>query len=309
MSSKNVKGQVLLLLLLLGVGTAVPGFAGSAVIGSVAGSMNATLGGQVLLPHTTIVSGDTVEVNEGAAVVAVDDTSRMVFGRQTTASFLRDANEITVLLSHGNLSMYHPQDGTPLRVKVGELTVVPAKGFKTLGEVAMLGSSVVITAKEGSLRVEGRGSALEVAKGKTITIPARAARAATPGSAKPAAGAIAGIGWQVASVAAGGTAAALSGVAISRANGAKDAANAATAAGNAATAAANAATTAATTADTDAIAATAAANAATAAATAGATANAAAINTVGCALDVVNPNVTVNGKKVSPYIPPAGSTC
>jgi hypothetical protein len=263
----------------------------------------------------------------------------MVFGRQTVASFLRDADEVTVLLSHGNLSLYHPQEGVALRVKVGDITVAPAKGFKTLGEVATVGDNIVITAKEGALRVEGNGSALEVAKGKTISLPSRAARAAAPGSSRPVVGA-AGIGWQVASVAAGGTSAALSAVAISRASGAKDAANtanttagqavtaanaastaaqaattAATTAGvnaAAATAAANAATTAATAADADAVAATAAAKAATAAAnaaTAASTANATAINTVGCALDVVNPNVTVNGKKVSPYIPPAGLTC
>jgi hypothetical protein len=318
MSSKNLKAEVTLFLLFLGMITALPMLAGSAVIGSVAGSMNATIGGLAALPNTTIVSGDNLQVNEGAAVVAIGETSRMVFGRQTVASFLRDADEVTVLLSHGNLSLYHPQEGVALRIKVGDITVVPSKGFKTLGEVATVGDNIVITAKEGALRVEGNGSALEVAKGKTISLPSRAARAAAPGSSRAVVGA-AGIGWQVASVAAGGTSAALSGVAISRAGGAKDAANTAnTTAGqaltaaNAASTAATAAATAATTAGTNAAAATAAATAATTAAnaaTAASTANATSINSVGCAFDVVNPNVTVNGKKVSPYIPPAGFTC
>ncbi len=245
MLSKNLKK--LSLLLLLGVVAAAPAFAGSAVIGSVAGSMNATIGGQPLIPNTTIFSGDSLQVNDGVAVVAVDKSSRMVFGRDTTASFLRDPNEVTVLLSRGNVSMYHPQDGAALRLKVGDVTVVPAKGFKTLGEVAMVGGSVVITAKEGSFRVEGNGSALEVAKGKTITIPVKAARAARPGPAgAPAMGDNTTEYLAGGALGAGAAAAILAGIALSRAGGARDAANAATTAANAATTAATAATTAAT---------------------------------------------------------------
>ncbi len=319
------KWTVSLFLLLVGVVAAGPVLAGSAVIGSVAGSMNATVGGQAALPNTTIVSGDSLEVNEGAAVVAMDDSNRMVFSRQTSASFLRDSSEVTVLLSRGSVSLYHPRDGVALRVKVGEITVEPAKGFKTLGEVAMVGGGIVITAKEGSLRVAGSGSALEVAKGRTVTIPNQSARAATPGPARPAAGA-ASAAWQIASVAAGGTSAVLSGVAISHANSAKDAATAASTAATAAnataaqadadaiaaTAAATAATTAATAAGTNAAAATTAAQAADADAIAATTAanNAqATANLVGCAIDKVTPTVTVNGAKVSPYVPPAGSKC
>src|SRR5712692_10321398 len=205
MARKHVSRNVSLFLLLLGIVAAGPVFAGSAVIGSVAGSMNSTMDGQALAPNTTVFSGDSLEVNDGVAVVAVEKSSRMVFGGQTAVSFLRDANGVTVFLSHGSVSMYHPQEGVPLRIKVGELSVAPAQGFKTLGEVAMVGGSVVITAKEGSLRVEGNGSAVEVAKGKTITLPAASARAANPSPAKPGAGAVAGIGWQVAGVAAAGT--------------------------------------------------------------------------------------------------------
>ncbi len=256
MSSKNLKVQVYLLCLVMGIVAAAPAFAGSAVIGSVAGSINATMGGQALMPNTVIFSGDSLQVKDGAAVVALG-SSRMAFGRQTTVSFLRDSNEVTVLLSRGNLSMYHTQDGVALRVKVGDVTVLPAKGFKTLGEVAMVGDSVVITAKEGSFRVEGNGSALEVAKGKMITLPVKGG---TVGAARPSpAGAPVGgdnatlLGYTA--TAAGGIAAILAAIAISRANGAKDAANAAnTTAGNAVTAA-NAATAAANTGNANAIAA------------------------------------------------------
>ena len=85
--------------LLLAMLAAMPVLAGSAVVGSVAGSMNATVGGQALLPNTTIFSGDSVQVRDGVAVLAVGNTGRMILGRDTVASFLRDSNAVTVVLS------------------------------------------------------------------------------------------------------------------------------------------------------------------------------------------------------------------
>jgi hypothetical protein len=111
MLSVHQKLRLSLFALVFVIISALPVFSGSAVVGSVAGSMNATIGGQALLPNTTIFSGDSLQVNDGVAVVAIDNTSRMVFGRETTVSFLRGADEVTVLLGRGNLSMYHPEDG------------------------------------------------------------------------------------------------------------------------------------------------------------------------------------------------------
>ena len=246
-----------------------PLMAGSAIVGSVAGSMNATIGGQALVPNTTVFSGDSLQVREGAAVVAVGRGSRLVFGRATEASFLREGTDVTVLLGQGNVSLYQGQAGVSLRVKVGTVTVAPAGGFKTLGEVAMLNGAVVITAKEGKLRVEGNGPAVEVMKGKTITVKAREARAPQGGGGAAVSGATA---LQVGSVAGSGLSAVMGGVAISRAGDARDAA-----------AAAN--TTAAHAAD-------AAEEAAAAADAAGEAAHAA-----GCALNKFDP-------ELSPYKPP-----
>jgi hypothetical protein len=58
MSMKQSTLRTLIMLLLLGVMAAAPVYAGSAVVGSVAGSLNATVGGQVLAPNTVIFSGD-----------------------------------------------------------------------------------------------------------------------------------------------------------------------------------------------------------------------------------------------------------
>jgi len=229
MMRKNWKAHITLWVLLVVAATAIPAFGGSAVVGSVAGSMNATISGQVLIPNTTIFSGDSLQVKDGAAVVAVGSGSRLVFGRETEASFLRDANEVTVLLGRGNVSLYRAAEGTGLRIKVGEVSILPAAGYKTLGEVALLGGTIVVTAKEGKLRVEGNGPAVEVVKGKTITLarPARGPQGGAAGSGSGSAGVSGSTALQIGAIAAGGTAAVLSGVAMSRSGDARDAAAAA----------------------------------------------------------------------------------
>jgi len=227
--------RLTLFALLVGAVATVPALAGSAVIGSVAGSMNATVGGQSLLPNTTIFSGDSLQVRDGVAVIAVGNNSRVIFGRDTVASFLRESKEVTVLLSQGNVSMLHPNDGTPVRVKAGEVSISPAAGFKTLGEVAMLNGSVVVTAKEGALQVDDHGSTKNVAKGQTIVL--------TPKTAQSKGG---GAGWgggsttlEVVTLGAAGAGAILAGVAMSRAGTASTNAQSAIAAANAATSAAS----------------------------------------------------------------------
>jgi len=270
MFSGKWKVRAALMVLAVALVAGVPMFAGSAVVGSVAGSMNATIGGQALLPNTTIFSGDSLQVKDGAAVVAVGRGSRLVFGRETVASFLREAGEVTVLLGQGNVSLYQGQAGVNVRVKVGTVTVAPTGEFKTLGEIAMVNGAVVVTAKEGKLRVEGNGPAVEVVKGKTMMVSAKQARSPQGGAAGAGAGAGSGsagmtatTALQIGSVAAGGTSTVMSGVAISRAGDARDAASAA-----------NSTAADAASASNDAAAAAAAAEA--------------AANSAGCALDVVS---------------------
>jgi hypothetical protein len=293
MLSKHCIARFSLCLILLGSVAALPALAGSAVVGSVAGSMNATVGGQTLLPNTTLFSGDSLQVKDGVAVVALGSASRMVFGRDTAASFLRDSNEVIVLLSQGNVSVFHDAEGMPVRMKIGDISVVPVSGFKTLGEVAMLNGAVVVTAKEGTLRVEGNGQVINVAKGKTITVVPAAN--APQGGGKPPAGAgrVGGgsVALEAGALGAGGAAAILAGVALSRAGDAKtEAAAADSAAASAATAASAAA---------------AAASAAAATASAAAAAASYAAIASGCAL-----NLEANSLgKASPYTPPTGVSC
>jgi hypothetical protein len=292
MLSRNCIARFSLYLILLGLVAVAPVFAGSAVVGSVAGTMNATVGGQTLLPNTTLFSGDSLQVKDGVAVVALGNASRMVFGRDTVASFLRDSDEVTVLLGQGNVSVFHDVSGTPVRMKIGDVSVVPVSGFKTLGEVAMLNGVVIVTAKDGAMRVdEGNGKVVNVAKGKTLTVTPQMKAPQGGGSAGRCCGGGSGGYWPIVATAAAGAAAVLAGVAVSRAGNANtnasDAASAAASAGSAAAAAASAAA------------------AATSAAEAAASTAAAAANNVGCAL-----NVLANEEgETSPYTPPTGETC
>jgi hypothetical protein len=220
----------------------------------------------------------------------------MVLGRDTVASFLRDSNEVTVLLGQGSVSVFHDVDGMPVRMKIGNVSVVPVSGFKTLGEVAMLNGTVVVTAKEGMLRVEGNSQVVNVAKGKTITVVPEAnapqqAGGKTPGGAGRCCTGGVSTALEAGALGAGITAAILAGVAVSRSGNATSAANSAIAAAE--TAASNAAA-----AESGASAAVSAANSA---------ASAALYNSIalGCALDTLASSLG----RPSPYTPPSGYSC
>lgn len=148
--------------------------ANAKVIGLVKGSTNASVGGETLLPDTTIFSGDRLEVNNGMAVVAFGGANRMIFQHDTVASFLQDSQRVTVLLSRGAVSLFAGESSVPARVKVGDISVAPVSGYTTLGEVAMGDGTVTVTAKDGWLQIERNGKAIIVAKGKTLKLVLRA---------------------------------------------------------------------------------------------------------------------------------------
>ena len=156
----------------IAVGSSFP-LGGSMAVGALMGSKNATVDGQVPLPHTTLLSGDNLQVKDGLAMVTLDQGNRMILGRETEASFLREADAVTVSLTQGNLSLYHPQASRTFRVRAGDVTVSPANGYRTMGELAMADGILMVTAKSGSLQVEQAGTTQEVATGKTIQVTAR----------------------------------------------------------------------------------------------------------------------------------------
>ncbi len=188
MISKSQFAPLCLSVFLLPLVVATPAYSGSSVIGLVKGSTNASVGGQTLLPDTALFSGDRLEVNDGVAVVALGSTSRMTFYRDTVASFLRDSGQVTVLLGQGAVCFFHAESSVPVRVKVGDISVVPVSAFETLGDVAAGNGVVTVTAKDGRLLVVGNGQAIIVANGDTLALAARAGdpkAASEPGVPKP----------------------------------------------------------------------------------------------------------------------------
>lgn len=170
-----------LFMLVGGVGLAAAAALGSsAPVGSLVGSKNATLDGQVPLPHTTVLSGDNLQVRSGLAMVTLDQGSRMILGGETEVSFRRGADGVAVSLTHGNMSLYHSEAGTRFRVKIGDVIVVPTRGCRTMGEIAMVSGLLRVTAKEGALEVEASGTTKEVRKGRTIMLASTVGRVPAP---------------------------------------------------------------------------------------------------------------------------------
>ncbi len=291
MARRDKGFRVALALFALSTAATVPAFGGSVVIGSAVAGLNAVVGNEALIPGATIITGDKLQVANGAAIVTTGNGSRMVFGRDTVASFDRDANIISATLTKGSVSVYHAAaDKTGLRLRVGDGNVFPAGGFATIGEVAMIGNNLLVSTQEGEMRLEGDGKSVIVPKGRSMTIVAKSAR--TP----DAAGGGGHYGNSIAAgiaAAAGITAAILAGISLSHSNDARDAASAADSAANSAAAAANSA----------------AAEAASAAAAASAALSTAALSlsnsiTAICAIDASSGGST---NPPSPFVPVGGS--
>jgi hypothetical protein len=271
-----------MVLFALGIVASVPAFGDSNVVGAVVAAKNASVGGVDLMPGHTLFSGDDLRVEYGMTLVTMGKGSRMVFGRDTVASFERQSSELRALLEHGSVSVYHPTDDlTPLRLEVGNLSIVPMEGFGTTGEVAVTNEGVVIKTAQGLLRVEaeGTGKMFQVAKGETVKlVPKTAASPQQQGGAQPHRRRKKGAFFWLP---AGGAVAAgvLAGLAVSGAGGANDAANKARQAAGAAAADANGAVNAAN----------------------GAAANAAALN---CAVQKVADSLLGNPPEASESEPP-----
>ncbi|HUX09141.1 MAG TPA: hypothetical protein VMW51_00785 [Terriglobia bacterium] len=168
--------------LLAGVlGLAAAAAAGGRIpVGSLVGSKNATLDGRAPLPHTTVLSGDRLRVGNGLAMVALDQGNRMLLESGTDASFSRETDGVTVSMTQGSLSFFHPEAGTGFRMKAGGVTVSPAQGERALGEIALVNGLLLVTAKDGTLQVEKDGATQSVSKGKTLTLATAAAQSPTP---------------------------------------------------------------------------------------------------------------------------------
>src|SRR5207244_12578972 len=67
--------------------TRLPLTAGSMIAGSAIEGSNARLAQQELRPGATILNGDSLRVEDGTALVGLEDGSRITLGRNTIVSF------------------------------------------------------------------------------------------------------------------------------------------------------------------------------------------------------------------------------
>jgi hypothetical protein len=78
-------------------------------VGTLAGSLNATVQDLCPEPNSTIFAGQHLRVKDGAAVVASGTGARTVFGRNTNVSFTSVQEGLTVQLEKGDVSLYVPR--------------------------------------------------------------------------------------------------------------------------------------------------------------------------------------------------------
>jgi len=172
-------GMRLLMVTLLSCSiSVVPASGGSIIVGSAISGYNARIGQQDLRPGGTILSGDSLLVGNGNALVSIGNGSRMTFGQNTIASFQKESTGITAVLDRGTVDLFHPAtDNARMRLQIADVYVVPSTSFETLGEVAMAGDTLVVMATQGSLRVEGAGVSREIPQGRMITLHSHPAAA------------------------------------------------------------------------------------------------------------------------------------
>jgi hypothetical protein len=180
--------------------------AGSPPIGVVARGVQAMVSGQPTYYDTALFNSDKVQVKDGGlAIVKLTRGGVVVLHSQTVASFSREEDGVDVELDHGSISMVEPLEAKPLGVRAAGVFVEPVRGFKTLGDVALLNNRLSVTAREGRIRLEGRGIVTDIAKGKTITLNI-AGGDAPPTGAAVSAGLLGSHAARIAAVtAAGGT--------------------------------------------------------------------------------------------------------
>ena len=160
-------GFVAALCAILGIGVQNAFAAG--VIGVVTQSSQASMGGSPVLRGQTVLDGDRLLVGDGAAVILLAGTTRVILRRDTEVWFQRDPDGAAVaLLARGDLSFSHDGDNPEILIRTGNVTIRPANRLRTQGVVTILDGALTIAAASGSVRVEGVGQPLEVAEGKAL---------------------------------------------------------------------------------------------------------------------------------------------
>jgi hypothetical protein len=143
----------------------------SDVVGAVVGSRNASVKGGSVRTGQTIVSGDDLRVGNGGAEVSVAGGSRILIGGNSVTRFQKSNDAVTTEITEGSVKMFYGgKPGIIPRLNSGNVWIAPKPGLRSLGKVAVTEQGMLISALEGSLRVEGAGSSIEVPAGNEILL-------------------------------------------------------------------------------------------------------------------------------------------
>jgi hypothetical protein len=137
-----------------------------------------TIGGAPASRGQTVFSGDRLSVGEGAAIITLAGGAagdrRIVVRRDSELTLERGPDASTlVVLAHGDVSFSNSGADPEVRVRVGNLAIVPsaesrAAGSRSSGIVTLRDGVLQVASTEGSLRVEGLEEPVEVAVGKGL---------------------------------------------------------------------------------------------------------------------------------------------
>jgi hypothetical protein len=138
------------------------------IIGVVVVSQNATLDGQPALPSQIVFSGEKLKVNDGAVEVMLKQGGRLAFGTNTEAVLMRVGNETSTGIQRGNLRLWHAEHGSPLLVTLQDISVRPDAVLSTDAEISVSDDFVSVATHLGSVRVEGKGHDVKVARAEAV---------------------------------------------------------------------------------------------------------------------------------------------
>jgi hypothetical protein len=161
----------------------------ASVIGVVTESSKASIGGSPALRGHTVLSGDSIVVGDGAAVILLAPATRVIVRRDAQVSFQRERDgSAMAFLARGDMSFSHYGSEPEIGVRTGNVTIRPASHRRTRGIVTIRDGALTIAAASGSVRVEGTDQPMEIPEGKAVQFQSGGGTTGgTPGTPAPTA--------------------------------------------------------------------------------------------------------------------------
>lgn len=143
------------------------------VIGNVVRSQAASLHGVALVPGSTILSGDTIEVSDnGSAWIAVAGGSQIQLPENSQMRVGKSGERVEFMLERGRV-LFRSVDTAPIVARVADATIQSAGG-PAAGMIELRGANTVfIAATKGTLEIRTAHDnyAMVLHEGEGVTVP------------------------------------------------------------------------------------------------------------------------------------------